>query len=81
MESYSDVMNAYSELTHQNMIGVAIAVTSNAVIPLALNLQKYAHTMTEAEEGPTKTPVTRRPIWWLGILLMAGACLQWPLLA
>jgi len=60
------------ELSQQTMVGVAIAVGANAVIPLALNLQKYAHIHNKDEEGKPKKPYTRIPLWWVGIILMIG---------
>ena len=56
----------------QNMIGVIIAVAANAVIPLALNLQKYAHVQNTDSEGKPRQPFTKIPTWWLGISLMIG---------
>ena len=56
----------------QNMIGVIIAVAANAVIPLALNLQKYAHVQNTDSEGKPRKPFTKIPTWWLGISLMIG---------
>lgn len=60
------------ELSHQNWIGLIIALGANAVIPAALNLQKYAHTRNTDSEGKQKQPYTRIPLWWLGISMMVG---------
>ena len=49
---------------------MAIAVGANAVIPLALNLQKYAHVKNTDDEGKPRLPFTKIPVWWFGILLM-----------
>ena len=54
------------------MIGVAIAVGANTIIPIALNLQKYAHTRNKGPDNKPVKPVTRLPVWWLGIALMIG---------
>ena len=58
------------ELSHDNMIGLAIAIGANAVIPLALNLQKLAHTRNTDPDGNPRKPFTSIPMWWLGIALM-----------
>eukprot|EP00965_Chrysotila_dentata_P029100 967642-Pleurochrysis_carterae.AAC.1 len=52
------------------MIGVVIALIANAVIPLALNIQKYAHVSNTDAEGKPRRPYIQMPLWWLGISLM-----------
>ena len=47
-------------------------MTANAVIPFALNVQKWVHEHNEGPDGKPKTHFTRIPLWWLGILGMIG---------
>ena len=56
----------------QNLLGITIAMTANAVIPFALNVQKWVHEHNEGPDGKPKTHFTRIPLWWLGILGMIG---------
>uniref|UniRef100_A0A7S0P0L3 Magnesium transporter n=1 Tax=Calcidiscus leptoporus TaxID=127549 RepID=A0A7S0P0L3_9EUKA len=58
------------ELSNDNMIGVMIAIGANAVIPLALNLQKYAHVQNTDQDGKPRKPFMKIPLWWVGITLM-----------
>ncbi|KAL1526931.1 hypothetical protein AB1Y20_015622 [Prymnesium parvum] len=57
-------------MSHENLIGLGIAIGANAVIPLALNLQKLAHTQNKDSEGNPRKPMTQLPLWWLGLFLM-----------
>ena len=57
-------------MSHENMIGLGIAVGANAVIPLALNVQKYAHTKNTDADGNPKQAMTQLPLWWLGLAMM-----------
>jgi len=64
-----------TEITHENVIGVLIAVGANTIIPIALNLQKYAHRAANADlgaDGKPRVPIMRRPIWWFGLWSMVG---------
>ena len=54
----------------QNMVGVTIAIAANAVIPIALNLQKYAHERNKGADGKPLRPFVKIPVWWLGLFLM-----------
>ena len=54
------------------MIGVSIAVGANAIIPIALNLQKYAHVRNQDKDGKPKKPFVKIPLWWLGLSMMIG---------
>ena len=56
----------------QNLLGITIAMTANAVIPFALNVQKWVHEHNEGPDGKPKTHFTRIPLWWVGILGMIG---------
>lgn len=47
------------------MIGIALAVTGNLIISVALALTKYAHNLNAAREIPQ--PYTRLPLWWCGL--------------
>jgi len=60
------------KITSENMVGVAIAVIANSIIPISLNLQKYAHTRNTGADGNPIRPLTRIPLWWVGIWLMGG---------
>ena len=51
----------------QNLLGITIAMTANAVIPFALNVQKWVHEHNEGPDGKPKTHFTRIPLWWLGL--------------
>ncbi|KAL3905966.1 MAG: hypothetical protein SGPRY_010722 [Prymnesium sp.] len=57
-------------MSNENMIGLGIALGANAVIPLALNLQKLAHTQNNDADGNPRKPMTRLPLWWVGLILM-----------
>ena len=61
------------QISSENMVGVAIAVIANSIIPISLNLQKYAHTRNTGADGNPIRPLTRIPLWWVGIWLMGGA--------
>ena len=52
------------------MVGVTIAIAANAVIPIALNLQKYAHERNKGADGKPLRPFVKIPVWWLGLFLM-----------
>lgn len=50
--------------------GVGIAICGNVMISLALNLQKYTHNKNNKAE--TNVHYLKRPLWWLGMILMLG---------
>jgi len=60
-------------LSSDNKMGIAIAMSANAVIPMALNLQKYSHLRNTGPDGEPIKHFTRIPLWWLGIIgMIAG---------
>ena len=57
----------------QNMLGMAIAMSANGVIPFSLNVQKYVHLRNEGPDGKPKQHFIKIPLWWVGILgMIAG---------
>ena len=56
----------------QNLLGIMIAMSANAVIPFALNVQKWVHEHNEGLDGKPKKHFTRIPLWWVGIVGMIG---------
>eukprot|EP00908_Phaeocystis_cordata_P008248 Transcript_1891.p1 GENE.Transcript_1891~~Transcript_1891.p1 ORF type:complete len:672 (-),score=249.83 Transcript_1891:753-2714(-) len=60
-------------LSHNNMLGMVIAICANAVIPFSLNVQKYVHLRNEGPDGKPKQHFIKIPLWWVGILgMIAG---------
>lgn len=59
-----------SSANHDNLIGMAIAVGANTIIPVGLALQKQAHRRSEQSTPPI--PFAKLPIWWLGLMSMVG---------
>jgi len=58
-------------------VGIAIALCANSIIPIALNAQKLALQQNTLEDGKQKQPITRLPLWWVGIMTMiAGESLN-----
>jgi len=60
------------QISGENMIGVVIAIIANSIIPIGLNLQKFAHTRNTNADGRPIKPITKIPVWWVGLLSMAG---------
>ena len=58
------------QVSDQNLIGLGVAIGANAVIPMALNLQKLAHTRNMDADGNPLRPFYTIPTWWLGLSLM-----------
>lgn len=56
----------------QNLLGITIAMSANAVIPFALNVQKWVHEHNEGPDGKPKKHFTKIPLWWVGIVCMIG---------
>lgn len=52
----------------QNLLGITIAMSANAVIPFALNVQKWVHEHNEGPDGKPKKHFTKIPLWWAGIV-------------
>jgi hypothetical protein len=44
-------------------VGIGLAIVSNALISVSLNVQKYAHNKNEAL-GELRKPYHKIPIWW-----------------
>ena len=55
-------------LLPQNLLGITIAMSANAVIPFALNVQKWVHEHNEGPDGKPKKHFTKIPLWWAGIV-------------
>ena len=47
-------------------------MSANAVIPFALNVQKWVHEHNEGPDGKPKKHFTKIPLWWVGIVCMIG---------
>jgi hypothetical protein len=44
-------------------VGIGLAIFSNALISVSLNVQKYAHNKNEAL-GDLRKPYHKIPVWW-----------------
>jgi hypothetical protein len=57
----------------QSFLGVLVAILGNLCISVALNIQKYVH--NSIKDGllisTEPTSYTSKPLWWLGIAVMA----------
>lgn len=51
-------------------VGIGLAIFSNGLISVSLNVQKYAHNKNEAL-GDARKPYHHIPIWWIGMLINA----------
>ena len=49
----------------QNLLGITIAMSANAVIPFALNVQKWVHEHNEGPDDKPKQHFTKIPLWWV----------------
>lgn len=59
-------------MTQWETFGAALAVVASVISNLGVNVQKYSHA-SEARVIPVRDqrPYVRRPLWWLGLTLVA----------
>jgi uncharacterized membrane protein len=60
-------VSAAVELSQSKYIGALVAASANAIIPVGLNLQKYAHRIADRR---AHVSYMRLPVWWGGLLTM-----------
>ncbi|PAA74715.1 hypothetical protein BOX15_Mlig018547g2 [Macrostomum lignano] len=51
-------------------IGCLLAVIGNLLISVSLNIQKYTHNRDQQLTVGNRTHYLKRPLWWVGIVLM-----------
>ncbi|ELT93209.1 hypothetical protein CAPTEDRAFT_228824 [Capitella teleta] len=60
-----------SDFGYEDLVaGCALAIGGNLLISVSLNLQKYTH--MQNAQADTQEHYTKKPIWWLGLSLMAA---------
>ncbi|KAA8898937.1 hypothetical protein TRICI_006431 [Trichomonascus ciferrii] len=51
-------------------IGIAIAISGNVLINVALNIQRYAHRLLQSDDGEETVNYLKSGFWWLGAVVM-----------
>jgi len=65
-------VTAVHDTSHTFVAGVSLSVVADAIIAVALCIQKYAHNSNKGADGQPIKSFLKLPVWWLGILLNIG---------